>query len=103
MTAMAGGEAELELLGKSSGGDSKDLYNIERLLADDADPNQVVAVATGEDPARRIQESDPTAAVPAVDVRLTTKPGAAPAKGAWRPRDRDALRYGWSVLMLPTP
>ena len=65
--------------------------------------DQAAAVATGEDPARRIQESNPAAAVPAIGVSLTPKPRSASAKCARRPCDRDALRYRRSVLSWPTP
>jgi hypothetical protein len=41
MTTMAGTEAELELLGKSCAGDGFDVEDIERLLADDAEPAKV--------------------------------------------------------------
>jgi hypothetical protein len=64
---------------------------------------QAAAVATGEDPARRIQENNPAAAVPAIGVRLTLKPRSASAKCARRPLDQDALRYDRSVLSWPTP
>ena len=64
---------------------------------------QAMAVATGENPTGGIQDSNSTTTVHAVGTRLTTKPRSAPTKGAWRPRDRDALDYDWSVLGLPTP
>jgi tetratricopeptide (TPR) repeat protein len=64
---------------------------------------QAAAVATHENPARGIQESNPTATVLAVGVRLATKPRPAPTQGARRPRNRDALRYRCSVVARPTP
>jgi hypothetical protein len=64
---------------------------------------QAAAVATHENPARGIQESNPAAAVPAIGVSLTPKPRSASAKCARRPIDQNALRYRRSVLSWPTP
>jgi hypothetical protein len=93
--AVAGTQTHSDLTGPP---DSSEVWRLVLAIIDQAE-----AVTTGENPASGIHESNPTATVLDIGVRLTTKPRSPPAKGARRPRDRYALRYDRSVLASPIP
>jgi hypothetical protein len=62
-----------------------------------------MAVAAGKKFTTAVKDRHAPATSPTLGVHLTTKPRSPPAKGARCPHDRDALRYGLSVLASPIP